>query len=146
MLSFYVPRIPPTAGMYHMWHGEMEKYELPVIEAMWKHLKEYTVAGDQFPSTQKCMALAESIRFNMFKEEEARKKRQEAEDTRRFFSEEGKDDFGRKAIRNINALLSGTITRKEFICAGEALGMNMHQTAEFYQSRGADMNKPAEVR
>lgn len=144
MNDFYAPKFKPTDGMYRMWRAEMEKFDLDIVEAMWQHLRDYAQPGDVMPSAQKCMVLADSIRFNRWKEaEEQRKKEERNRGAAEFFSESGKDSLGRQAIRNITALLAGTITRGQFLAAAERLNLNTYELRKFYAERSHDLSQPA---
>lgn len=141
LILFFNPKDKPSEAWMIQAVKELRRFDLKALDEAYNAI---TKGNRYFPTLDvilgACNASQEAInvaKLAQFKEEERRAARQ------MFDGSLAKDDFGRKCCRNITQLLTGAITREEFVKTGERLGINMTVLRKYYVENDLPLDKVA---
>jgi hypothetical protein len=126
--GFYAHR--PTPAFQAEWKKAMENYDEEIIEELVEHI---THRMDRFPALSQWISIADSIQFNLRQAQlQQEKVRERTEATEFWRGESARDETGRQALKAIRDLLSGAITRGQYLERCEGLGHNMQPMRDYY--------------
>ncbi len=128
MVKFFQPRPEPSGEFYEKWRGKMSAYDIEDVAIMVDHIESHK---RQFPSLDECIATVDSLAFNRRKNETETRRTEQKQ--REQWYDAVKDDYGKKSVNLIRQLLSGKISRRQYVEGCEALGQDMRTLRQYYK-------------
>lgn len=131
--DFFQPNPKPSEVFYQRWLDEMGKYHILEIKEMVATIIKSQV---RFPALSQCIAVVDSIAERNRETARLTDKKEEKERAREFLTPDGQQtDWQKKVHRLIIGLLTGQLTRGQYLLGAKSLDINVDSLQKHYISQ-----------
>ncbi len=137
LLDFFQPRPIPSDVFYQRWLDEMGRYDYKEI----KEMTDVLIKSQQrFPSLSQCIAVVDSIAERNRETSRTTENKEEKVRAREFFTPDGQQtDWQKKVHKLIIGLLTGQLTRGQYLIGARSLDINVDSLQRHYISQKLDL-------